>query len=298
MHPETWIEFCIHSNHPLLEEWLPEELSCKRGEGLIVEDHAVRVFLRSSSVDQPIEKLIEALAKKLNMILPAESDWREKIESKPVEDTDWVARWRTSLGQVRAGERIVIVPPGVTFQPRFDDIILSIEPKMAFGTGDHATTRLALSLLEKTDLEGSHILDLGCGNGILSLAALMMGAERTTAVDFEWESMQEAVENLENHGVLKQAEVICGDVLHLPFRGKYDLIVGNILFSPIRDGLPTWVSEYLSPDGKCILTGLREGLESKHIEEMAADLGLIPEFTLVEDGWYAARFCWQGTCSS
>ncbi len=185
----------------------------------------------------------------------------DRVEAKLVEDEDWVGRWRRSLGPIRAGERFLILPPGVEATPEAGDRVLAIEPRMAFGTGEHATTRLALAGLETLPVDGARALDLGCGNGILSIAAAQLGATEIVAVDFEEESVEETAENAQRHGVGEIIHVERADVLEwTPPEPPYDLLIANIYITPILTGLDRWLS-WVKPGGFAVFTGVKQGDE-------------------------------------
>ncbi|MBZ0265693.1 50S ribosomal protein L11 methyltransferase [bacterium] len=203
--------------------------------------------------------------------------------------TDWVNRWRRALGAVHAGEHFVIVPPGVDYTPQPEEITLNIEPRMAFGTGDHATTRMALALLEPHAESAERVLDLGCGNGVLLLGALLKGAKQGIGIDNEEESFQESRENLESHGLQERAEIIHGDALHFSLDSIFDLIVANILYLPILEGLPNW-TVHASENSCLILTGIEANEGRSRLDELTRELGWKVEREMIEQEWFAARY--------
>ncbi len=189
----------------------------------------------------------------------------DRIEARIVDDEDWVGKWRRSLGLIRAGQHYVIIPPGVEAETNDEDIVLAIEPRMAFGTGDHGTTRLALAAMETVPLRDARVIDLGCGNGILTVAAGLTGAKEIVTVDFEDESVIETGENVERHGIADRVEVTAGDVLEwAPPEPPYDVLVANIYLPPIMAGVARWC-EWLKPGAYAIFTGVREGDEEREL---------------------------------
>ncbi|MBM3460451.1 MAG: methyltransferase domain-containing protein [Armatimonadetes bacterium] len=143
-----------------------------------------------------------------------------------VPDERWGERWREFFQPVRATGRIVVGPPwaGMTAGP--DGIVIVIEPKMAFGTGWHESTRLALQALERVVRPGDRVLDLGTGSGVLSIAAAKLGA-RCLAVDIDPVALDNARENLALNGVADRVEVVCGSLDAVREAG-FDGIVANI----------------------------------------------------------------------
>ncbi|MBD3166163.1 methyltransferase domain-containing protein [bacterium] len=219
------------------------------------------------------------------------------LRSEPVEEADWVARWRMRLGAIRCGKRFVIVPPGVEYAPEAGDRVIAIEPRMAFGTGEHPTTRMALALLEDHAEDANHVLDLGCGNGVLAVGAALAGAKQVTAIDNEPESGIETADNARQHGLEDRIAVVEGDVLHVPLPGlpakqdmpAFDLILGNILLQPILSGLPYW-STLADTGTRAVFTGVLDGKEAETLRNAAVAEGWELEHSLREGDWYAARF--------
>jgi ribosomal protein L11 methyltransferase len=209
-----------------------------------------------------------------------------------IEELDWVARWRQSLGAVRAGKHLVILRPGVDTELANTDIALHLEPRMAFGTGDHATTRMALSLLEPVAGSAGTVLDLGCGNGVLVIAALLLGAGNAAAIDNEEESYAETLENAKIHGVRERLLVVHGNAITYTPPFKVDLLLANIFVSPILEGLDNWM-KHLSPGARLVLTGVQEGEEEVRLLDGCKQRGLNFEELLREDGWIAARFSYS-----
>ncbi|HEX04590.1 MAG TPA: methyltransferase domain-containing protein, partial [Bacteroidetes bacterium] len=210
----------------------------------------------------------EVLAEILRMVKALHAEGLlpdEIVDARVVEDEDWVGKWRRSLGPIRAGERFVIVPPGVAAETSELDIVLAIEPRMAFGTGDHATTRLALAGMERLPLKKARVIDLGCGNGILTVAAALSGAAEVESVDFEEESVIETVENAERHGVAERVHVHAADVLEwTPSAPPYDILLANIYLPPILSGIVRWCG-WLHKGSHAVFTGVRAGDEEREL---------------------------------
>ncbi len=280
-----WIELGIPGGD-IAAELLADELLRLGASGLVNDGPALRVFFPeetwTDSTREQLEKTRQSLIEE--SLLPA-----GEILAEPVENVNWVGRWRRSLGPTRAGKHFVVVPPGVEYSPKVDDLILSIEPRMAFGTGEHATTRMALELLEPVVRKTDRVLDVGCGNGILSIAALMLGANSIVGIDVEPESVEESNINIDRHGFSGRAEIIHGDGLKPDVRGRFHLILANILFRPIKAGLKNW-TELAGDESRIILTGIRVEDESQLAVQLAESMGWTLEAELNESGWYAARF--------
>ena len=148
------------------------------------------------------------------------------VEAVPEED--WAAEWRKSWKPVRVSKGLVVCPSWEKFPPKRGETVVYIYPKMAFGTGSHATTRLCLRLLEKHMPHGASMVDIGSGSGILAIAAARLGARKVTAVEMDENAVENAEENCRINRVWSRVKLI-----HEPFgpqiRGKFDIGICNML---------------------------------------------------------------------
>ena len=205
-----------------------------------------------------------------------------------VEDADWENNWRAFYKPMEIGERLIVVPDWETADPK-DRVELRLEPGLAFGTGSHATTRLCLTALEKSVKSGARVADLGCGSGILSIAALLLGAETAFACDIDEKAVDIAYANAALNGVGRDRYTVqAGDVLtdaglQKELGDGYDIVVANIVADVIIALAPA-VGRLLKQDGLFIASGV--------IDERAAEVRGVLEaqgFTVVEEnqseGW-------------
>ncbi len=176
--------------------------------------------------------------------------------------------WRASIGPRRAGERLVLVPAWQrdTFarspEARPDDLVVLLEHGQAFGTGSHPTTQMCLALLEAHVQPGQRVFDLGCGTGILSLAAARLGAGWVLGVDVQAEAVPVAQANAVLNGVADRVEFRGGSLAHgqreAAERGPFDLAVANILADIVIGALEAGLAQIVRPGGVLILSGIRE----------------------------------------
>jgi ribosomal protein L11 methyltransferase len=139
-------------------------------------------------------------------------------------DADWRDSWKRYFGVQRVGRRLVIVPSWEKYDAKRDDIVLRIDPGMAFGTGQHQTTAMCLAALEEVVTEGQSVLDLGCGSGILAIAAAKLGAQRVLAIDIDPQAVKAANENATANGVTIETRTGTLDAA----TERFDVIAANI----------------------------------------------------------------------
>jgi ribosomal protein L11 methyltransferase len=183
--------------------------------------------------------------------LPFDGVWLES------DDTDWIAKYRASLKPVQVGR--IIINPGWDLSPSEIDnaIVINLEPGLAFGTGQHETTRLAIRALQNLNLEKARVLDVGAGSGILALVAAKLGAS-AIGVDNDEKTVPVARDNaIKNHANVEFIEGILEDVL---MRGPFDVIVAN-LFAELHDMLMAQYKLVLEAGGTLIMTGILAGTE-------------------------------------
>jgi ribosomal protein L11 methyltransferase len=172
-------------------------------------------------------------------------------------EEDWANAWKAYYGIQRMGEHIVIKPSWLEYEPQRGDIILDLDPGMAFGTGLHPTTRLCLMALEKYVQPDTNILDLGTGSGILAIAAAKLGGPQTklTAFDTDAVAVDATRQNVERNGLSQQITVGQGSAVAARDEAPYDLIVANILAGVIIELAPALYG-LLKPGGTLLSSGI------------------------------------------
>lgn len=208
------------------------------------------------------------------------------VEHIGVNEEDWADSWKQYYKPIKTGNRIVIVPVWEKYEKAEDELVVLMDPGMAFGTGTHETTRLCAALLEKYIAPGDKMLDVGCGSGILAICAAKLGAGDCFACDIDPVSVRIANENAEiNETPNVHAEV--SDLLRqVPkINSGYDICCANIVADVIIRMAPD-VSAYLADDAHLIVSGIITERAEEVVESLdRAGLKLIDE--LRENGWFA-----------
>jgi ribosomal protein L11 methyltransferase len=226
-------------------------------EGTPTGDITVRAYLPvDEAIDETRRRLEEALFY-LGMIQPLPAPAFAAIA-----DQNWMEAWKTRYQPIPIGARLIIVPVWMQ-SPAPERIVIKIDPGMAFGTGTHPTTQLCLELLEGLALENAAVIDVGCGSGILSVAALKLGAKLALGVDIDQAAILNSRENAENNGITSEAfELGVGSVESVR-AGNFSLVsapfvLANILAPVLIRLFEAGMAELVEPGGAIILSGILE----------------------------------------
>lgn len=202
-----------------------------------------------------------------------------RIDAVPQED--WSSGWRQHFKPLFPTPRIAVCPPWDQVPQPEGGCTIVIEPKMAFGTGAHETTRLALVAIDETLTAGDRVLDVGTGSGILSIAAVKLGAADAVGVDIDPLAVENARENVAKNGVAGRVEALAGSASDLD--GTFDLVVANMISSVLVPMLPT-LKTRLEPLGRLILCGALAREEPAFVGAVEA-AGLAVKTVLREGEW-------------
>jgi ribosomal protein L11 methyltransferase len=294
-----WIEVKITSDGELAEA-LAEVLGRFVVNGVIIE--TVTHFNPSSQENEPtgeitvagylaVDEQLEAKRRKLEEAL-----WHlgqisplPPAQFTPIKDEDWMAAWKVHYHPVKIGKYLLIMPAWKEAAPDETRLVVRINPAMAFGTGTHPTTQLCLRLMESHLVPAENVIDVGCGSGILSIAAWRMGAAHVLAVDVDSQAVSATLENavLNNlpAGVLDTGK---GSVEEI-FTGRFTtreapLVLVNILAPVIVRLLGQGLGNLVSPGGRLLLSGILEEQEPR-VQQAAEDAGFKMVDRLTDGDW-------------
>lgn len=179
---------------------------------------------------------------------------RLELEMKDVDEEDWSNTWKKYYHPVQVGEHLVVCPSWEAYDRQPDDVVLTLNPGMAFGTGTHDTTRLCMELLEKYITPQDTVLDVGCGSGILAITAALLGANKIIGCDIDEVAVKVAGENAALNGVQDRIAFHQGD-LTSQVEGSFQIICANIVADVIIR-LSEDAGRYLAKDGIFITSGI------------------------------------------
>lgn len=262
--------------------------------GLSECETCVTVYLPSNSQG------VDMLSAIRTMLLAMKQDdtdnlyGRLEAELSSIREEDWANNWKQYFKPIRIGEKLVIKPSWEEYSDDGDRIILEIDPASSFGTGQHHTTRLCLELLEKSLDKGDRILDMGCGSGILSIGAMLLGAEDAVAVDIDENAAATAAENAAKNNIPADkyhtyyGNILGDEALADEIDFKYDIITANIV-ADVLIAMKDYFVRYLKDGGTLIVSGIIEERMDEVIDALVS-VGFKEPVVNVKEGWAAVKF--------
>jgi ribosomal protein L11 methyltransferase len=214
-----------------------------------------------------------------------------EMQIRSVNEKDWANAWKEYYYVTHIGERLVIRPSWREYTPKEHEVVLTLDPGMAFGTGVHPTTRLCLERVEQLVQPGMRVLDVGTGSGILALAAVKLGAEGVYAIDNSSVAVESASANAGMNDLSEQVQVVLGVLDEVEARrlaGQYNLVLANIIAHVIGSIAPQ-LAMVLADDGLLVVSGI---IEARRPDAegplLATGLELVHEVKI--DDWLALTY--------
>ena len=279
MTKKQWTEITVDLETSY-QDLLIGQLAALGLQGFLQEEKFFSCYLpRRSWTAKAKQSFTGALRNFKNEFPDADCSWKTSV----IDYKNWNAEWEKSIGIVEATSRIIIKPTWKKVRKRDKGkIVLHIDPKMAFGTGHHETTRLCMVLLEDHIRPDDAVLDFGTGTGVLAIAAIKLGARSAYAIDNDPLAVENAGENVRKNRVADVVKLKLGDVSKLPTR-KFDLITANIDLPTITVSLKGLLPR-LKEGGTLIVSGLLNTDLSKFMDLISHE-GIVPLEIISENEW-------------
>lgn len=285
-----WLEICVkvipeaaEAVSELLSRYAPGGVALDLGDSRdsVPDEVTVLAYLAMEAGYEDLRQKIEQGLWRLKFI------WDVIPEPKfsVVPDQDWTAGWKKSIPVLRLGKRVVIKPTWKDYTPLAEDLVLHMDPGLAFGTGLHPTTQLCVEALEDYTQPGMRILDMGTGTGILAFVAAKLGAAHILAVDTDENAIIATRRNAEVNGVDDQITLVHGSLADV--REQFDLVVANILAPIIIAMTQQGLAQTVKPGGTLIVSGILAEEQSDDVTAALEAVGLHVTEKMVREEWVA-----------
>lgn len=263
-----WLELSIRTTPEYVEPL--SELFRRYGEGgVVVQEEGnwdpdnypddpgppnsvvVRTYLPLNATARSRRGMIDVGVRLISYLQPMDG-----LQERVLEEREWEVAWKSHFTLLRIGARLVIKPTWQEYTPVAGETVVELDPGMAFGTGHHPTTRMCLEELERRVAPGMRLLDLGTGSGILSIAAVKLGAARVLALDIDGVAVRTARVNCRHNNVGREVQALLGTLPHpraLP--GSFDLVLANITAKAIVS-VARALADVLAPAGVVVASGI------------------------------------------
>ncbi|MDO5096159.1 MAG: 50S ribosomal protein L11 methyltransferase [Peptostreptococcaceae bacterium] len=231
-----------------------------------------KVMAYYSTLEENLEQKIQKIKSRIeNLSEFGLTVGSAKVETAICKQEDWENSWKQFFKPIKVTDKVVIKPQWEEYEAQPDEIVIHIDPGMAFGTGSHETTSMCIEALEKNIRPKAEVLDVGTGSGVLSIASALLGAEKIVGVDLDPVAVEVAKENILLNHVEDRVEIKYGDLVKA-ITGEYDIVVANIIAEAILILLDSDVKSYLKPSGIFICSGIIREKEQV-IQDKLSELG-------------------------
>jgi ribosomal protein L11 methyltransferase len=278
---KQWIEVSIASP-TLYQDLLIGQLSAIGFDGFLQQDDSFTCYMPKRRWGKETKGSFEDILRNFEREFKGHHfPWK----AGTIGEQNWTGKWKRSIGIIEATSKIIIKPSWRKLRKQdAGKIVLHIDPKMAFGTGHHETTRLSLTLLQEFLRPGDTVLDIGCGTGILAIAAVKLGAASALAIDNDPVAIENAAESIARNRVSRRVTPREGDFTRLPNR-SFDLIIANIDLPTITKSLKHLVQR-LTNRGSIIISGLIVS-DLSGFMNLISHQGIVPLEMVNENEWVA-----------
>ena len=258
----------------------------KYGHGLSVEDLGGGQVMMRSYLPNTSRRRRARIEVGVNLVRRLQP--MGELQVVDLKDSDWETAWKAHFGILRAGSRLVIKPSWLEYEARGDEVVIELDPGMAFGTGHHPTTNACLQALERRLNPGDAVLDLGAGSGILSIAAARLGAASVVALDVDATAVKASRKNLKAAG-LTQVQPARGTLPHrLAPPAHFDLATANISSKTVQE-MAGPLRDVLKPNGTLIASGIVQRQEEE-ARSAVTGAGFRHLETILVDDWVTLLF--------
>jgi len=309
---QKWLEIALDTTRTEMDA-LAAKLTMNGVSGLVLEDEEdFKAFMEHNRqywdyVDEELTERMKGVCR-IKFYVTDDADgqaqlkeWMKGIDlpytSAPLGENDWATSWQKYYKPLAVGEKLYIVPEWEREKAaQSDKVPVYLNPGLTFGTGSHASTQMCLAGLEQVVQSGDSVLDLGCGSGILSIAALVLGADHAVGVDIDPKAVDVAYENAELNGIgkdrytVRAGDVIGDKVLAAELaQEKYDVVLANIVADVIIPLAPRAV-ELMADDGWFICSGIID-IRADEVKAALEKVGMTHITKREQNGWvsYQAR---------
>lgn len=241
----------------------------------------VRAYFPDDDRAEDTKTKLETALGHMNMMYPM-----PKPEYTILKEEDWAEAWKVHYRPLRVGKNLLVRPLWIEVDPEPNDIVISLDPGMAFGTGTHPTTQLCLEAIEDLTQPNHEILDLGCGSGILSIAAAKLGAQQIVGLDIDPIAVEATLENAEANDVADKIVAEEGSLENIIASARqFDFIVVNILAKIILKMAENHLGDTVRPGGIAIFSGIID-TQVNDVEEALRKTGLQPYARRQQGDWF------------
>ena len=245
-------------------------------DGISEEVNCIKVYAQDNEVN------IDSIENQLSILKANNLIRNFMVQENFVASRNWNEEWEKGRGVINVTDRIIIKPSFKDYTPRINELVITLDPKMSFGTGDHQTTKICIILLEKYLKPGVKVLDAGSGTAILSIAAAKLGADHVTAFDIDDWSYENGAENVKLNNVSDIVNVRKCELYEIE-ENDFDIIIANIQRNILSE-LASGFNLRLKKNGLLILSGLLED-EKEIILDVYLNLGFREKSFIKIDEW-------------